>query len=243
MVKSRLLGVVGIVAIVGGLLAAQTPASRTFEVASIKPNDSGAAGGSGAFQPRGGFQTEFGSGGGGSRGVSTTAVAAIWSHDDPDHTHVLELLVLMRGAPGWYSSSGPGTNGYSFNISSGHSTNHAFATTGSVTVAIDSDSAITNKKLMVTSHLTTVFDQQFAPDSLNVVLVDGADTPAPIVQTELINPQLAGEGDALAQAIRSTPDLLNFIQCDAVPRPLPPNADLRLRASQAMATTFCRQMR
>ncbi len=242
MLKSRLLGAVGIVAVVGAVLVAQTPAGRAFEVASVKPNGSGVAGGSSAFQP-GGFQTGFGSGGGGSRGVSATAVAAIWSHDDPDHAHVLELLVLMRGAPGWYASSGPGTNGYNFSTSTGHSTNHAFATTGSLTVAVDSDSAITNKKLTVTSKLTTVFDQQFAPDALNVVLVDGADTPAPIVQTELINARLTGEGDALAQAIRNTPDLLTFIQCDAAPRPLPPGADLRLRASQAMATMFCRQMR
>jgi hypothetical protein len=171
--------------------------------------------------------TGAGSGTGRSRGVSTTAVAAIWSHD----------------APGWYASSGAGTTGYNFTSSSGHSTNHAFATTGSVTVALDSDSAITNKKLIVTSKLTTVFDQQFAPDALNVVLVDGADTPAPIVQTEWINPRLEGEGEALARAIRNTPDLLNFIQCDAAPQPLPPNADLRLRASQAMANVFCRQMR
>jgi len=94
-------------------------------------------------------QTGSGGGTSGSRAVSPTAVAAIWSHDDPDHTPVLELLVLMRGAPGWYASGGPGTNGYNFTISGGHSTNHAFATTGSVTVALDSDSTITNKKLTV----------------------------------------------------------------------------------------------
>jgi hypothetical protein len=55
-------------------------------------------------------------------------------------------------------SGGPGTNGYNFNMSNGHSSNHAFATTGSVTVAIDSDSSIANKKLTVMSSLTTVFD-------------------------------------------------------------------------------------
>jgi uncharacterized protein (TIGR03435 family) len=36
MLKSRLLGAVGIVAVVGGVLAAQTPASPAFEVASVK---------------------------------------------------------------------------------------------------------------------------------------------------------------------------------------------------------------
>jgi uncharacterized protein (TIGR03435 family) len=42
MLKSRLLGAVGIVAVVGGL-AAQTPASPAFEVASIKPHAPGDA--------------------------------------------------------------------------------------------------------------------------------------------------------------------------------------------------------
>jgi uncharacterized protein (TIGR03435 family) len=41
MLKARLLGAVGIVAVVGGVLVAQTPASPTFEVASVKPNKSG----------------------------------------------------------------------------------------------------------------------------------------------------------------------------------------------------------
>jgi hypothetical protein len=76
---------------------------------------------------------------------------------------------------------------------------------------------------------------------VNVVLVDGADTAAPTVSTEWINPRLDGEGDALARAIRNSADLLNFIQCDAAPPSLPPNAEPRLRASQAIVTMFCRQ--
>ena len=43
MMKSRLLGAVGIVAVVGGIAAvsARTPATLAFEVASIKVNKSG----------------------------------------------------------------------------------------------------------------------------------------------------------------------------------------------------------
>jgi uncharacterized protein (TIGR03435 family) len=50
MMRSRLLGAVGIVAVVGGVLSAQTPASRAFDVASVKPNRSGL--------PFGNFQIE-----------------------------------------------------------------------------------------------------------------------------------------------------------------------------------------
>jgi uncharacterized protein (TIGR03435 family) len=41
MLKSRLLGAVGIVAVVAGVLAAQTPATPAFDVASVKLNKSG----------------------------------------------------------------------------------------------------------------------------------------------------------------------------------------------------------
>lgn len=187
-------------------------------------------------------QMQFGGGSGtgstGSRAVSPSAVAAIWSHDDPDHASVLEMLVLMRGAPGWYTAEGPGRNGYDYATNSARSTNHAFATTGGVTVAIDSDSTVPNKRLTVTVHLATVYDQPFAPDSLNVVLVDKADTGSPIVQTERIDPRLTGTGDALMRAIRNTPDLQNFIQC---PAPLPPRPFGR-GPVQVMAMTFCRQL-
>jgi hypothetical protein len=188
-------------------------------------------------------QSGGGAGTSGSRGVSRSTVAAIWSHEAPDHTLVLELLVLMRGSPGWYTASGPGRNGFNFSIAGAHSTNHTFATTGGLTVALDSDSSSPNKKLTVTATLTTVFDQLLAPDSFNVVLVDGADTTTPIVQTELVDVRLEGEGDALTRAIRNTPDLLNFIQCDVAPTPLPADADARMRLVQTMSLSFCRQLR
>jgi hypothetical protein len=179
----------------------------------------------------------------GSRSVSPTTVAAIWSHETPDRTVILELLVLMRGSPGWYTASGPGENGYILRMIGAHSTNHTFATTGSITVAVDSDSSVPNKKLTVTATLATVFDQLLPPDSFNVVLVDGADTTTPTVQTELVDVRLGGEGDALTRAIRNTPGLLNFIQCDVAPPPLPAGADARMRLVYTVSGSFCRQLR
>ncbi len=53
MLKSRLLGAVGIVAVVGRVLAAQTPARPAFEAASVKQNTTGR--GRAAAQPGGRF--------------------------------------------------------------------------------------------------------------------------------------------------------------------------------------------
>jgi uncharacterized protein (TIGR03435 family) len=56
MVQARLLGAVGIVAVVGGVLVAQTPAGPAFEVVSIKRNTSNATNGGIVNQrPDGGF--------------------------------------------------------------------------------------------------------------------------------------------------------------------------------------------
>jgi hypothetical protein len=57
MVKARVLSTVGIVALAGslaGVLAAQTPASPAFEVASIKVNKSGDRASHDVVQPGGG---------------------------------------------------------------------------------------------------------------------------------------------------------------------------------------------
>jgi uncharacterized protein (TIGR03435 family) len=53
MLQSRLLGAVGIVAVVGAVLVAQAPTTPAFDVASVKPNTSGAAGLSLGFAPDG----------------------------------------------------------------------------------------------------------------------------------------------------------------------------------------------
>jgi hypothetical protein len=75
-------------------------------------------------------------------------------------------------------------------------------------------------------------------DPVNVVLVDGADTQAPTVQTELIDPRLPGDGDALTRALGNTPERLTFIQCDAAPPQLSLNADPRARATQMAAASI-----
>jgi uncharacterized protein (TIGR03435 family) len=57
MVRTRLLGAIGIVAVVGcaAAVAAQTSATLSFEAASIKPTASGDSGGGANFQPGGRF--------------------------------------------------------------------------------------------------------------------------------------------------------------------------------------------
>jgi len=196
-----------------------------------------------AHVQRGSFVGGGGGGGNGSsRPVSPSVVSAIWSHDDDDHVPVLEFLILLRGAPGWFITAGPGSNGYNFNMSNGRTLSHAFATGGNVTVTIDSDSAVPNKKLMVVSNLTTVLDRLIAPDDVNIVLVDGVDgSRSPVtVRTMKTEPKLGGEGDAFTRVIKGSPELFAFLQCDVpLPDTLPGAANQQLRVWRTMIPKSC----
>ncbi len=93
---------------------------------------------------RGGLSTGSGAGSTTSRAVSATVVSAVWAHDE-DRQPVLEFAILLRGAPGWYVAEGPGTNGFNYRTTNGRTTNHTYATSGNVTVSIDTDSAVARR--------------------------------------------------------------------------------------------------
>jgi hypothetical protein len=194
-----------------------------------------------------GFSTGNSSGNSGSRPVTPSVVSALWSHEDDEHVSVLEFLVLLRGTPGWFAASGAGTNGFEASTGNGHSAGHTYATSGGITVAVDSDSSVATRKLTVLSKLVTIFDRQIAEGEVNVVLVDGVGDAAagpPRVETRWIAPRLVGEGDVLAKVIRSSSELREFLRCDT---PFPsgvPNAPAPvLLLMQTRTFTLCNEVR
>jgi uncharacterized protein (TIGR03435 family) len=84
MLKSRFLAAVGIVAVVGGVLAAQAPASPAFEAASIKLNKSGDA--------------SIGGGGGGSTEFRVTDIRL---RDLISNAYGLRQASELIGGPAW----------------------------------------------------------------------------------------------------------------------------------------------
>jgi uncharacterized protein (TIGR03435 family) len=88
MLKSRLLGAVGIVAVAGGVLMAQTPA---FEVASVKPNTADNGSSSSGLLPGGVYRVV--------NGVLYGVIAVAFGGDQPLHQS------QVIGAPDWVSTS------------------------------------------------------------------------------------------------------------------------------------------
>jgi hypothetical protein len=163
--------------------------------------------------------------------VSPSVMAMELASVDASGRGTLQLMILWRGTPGWFmrgdggsSSSGGGSIGagaammYSFSLSQG---------------GIE-----LNARFDPSARKLWVQDKEIALDDANVVLVDAVDSPAgpQVVRTLRIDPEfettmepppyaVPGRGPQLRPRpmpvqtfIRRSPELIEFLQCDA---PLP----------------------
>jgi hypothetical protein len=92
----------------------------------------------------------------------------------------------------------------------------------------------TSKDFDPASTFVTIFDREIALRDTNVVLIDGADSPAPsVIGTRNMEPRFSGR-DAVAAIVKRTPELFEFLRCDVTL----PDAN-----QQAMMALVCGQMR
>jgi hypothetical protein len=165
--------------------------------------------------------------------VISPEVVAYWqSRDNGDGGGTLELLVLWRGSPGWFSR-GMGSSG-SGGATGGFGQWNAYHTMsfGDITLTIELSS--TSKDFPPATTVAKILGREIPLSEANVVLIDGADSGAPrVVGTRRIEPAFTG-ADPVTPAIKSTPDLYEFLNCDAtVP-------DARLRP---MLAAICAQLK
>jgi len=173
------------------------------------------------------IQTSAGS----NRVLSPTTVAYWQQHDNGDGTGSLDLLVLWRGAPGWFfsggSSSGGGLHGGFGQWQNTHWMNY-----GDVTLQLDFTSQ--SQDFDPASTVVTILDRQISLRDTNIVLIDDADSGTPrIVGTRFVEPRFAGR-DGVAAIMKRTPELFEFLRCDVT---LP---DAKQKAMMAL---ICEQMR
>lgn len=160
--------------------------------------------------------------GGGGTSTSRTAsptVFASWTSQwsNADGTAVT-LLVLWRGSsPGWFAK---GASGGSSSSSGGGSsgpdgTYRAYQTftAGGRTFELELD---------LGRKVVKILNQEISLQAANVILVDDADSPsrARIVGTRWVDPSREGQSagpDAIADVVKRTPALLEYLRCDLVP--------------------------
>jgi len=158
------------------------------------------------------------------------ATAAIFHSHYTDDGEVLDLLVLLRGAPGWFDPAiesgdvGTATSGTTA------------ATFGGKTFSIDFN---------LTSGTAHFLDRDISLKDANLVLFDDADTPAPkLVETRWVDPRLARDVlDPITTLIRRSPRVYDFLRCEV---PLPDDPGVAPAIKQARRQVFallCARMR
>jgi hypothetical protein len=157
-------------------------------------------------------------GGSGASGVLTSTVLyAAHTHVEAG-TDTLDLLVLLRGEPGWYAHTPRGGSvltGATSNTTDGHTVAGYWMNGGGLTVTLGTDSALPTVHLSIASGNAVLVDQQVAPERENVVLVDGVggDAATPRISTVRVDPRLPGAGSVGARAVRRMRTLVDFVQC------------------------------
>ena len=162
--------------------------------------------------------------------VSPSVMATQMGSVDAVGRGTLQLLILWRGSSGWFLKGGGSSSGGGGSMGPGSGTTLShWISQGGINLNVRFDPA--GRKLWIQ-------DAEIALDDANVVLVDGVDSAAgpQVVRTLRIDPEyettmepppyaVPGRGPQMrprpvpAQTfIRRSPELIEFLQCDA---PLP----------------------
>jgi len=167
---------------------------------------------------------------GGGQPISPTVVSTYCGHRQ-DGNEVVDLLVLWRGAPGWFNRAGGRGKGAG---SSGNSA-YQYAQFGDVSIGIELNGEARTAK---------VHDEVVSLESSNVVLVDGVDEPdhGHIVGTRWIEPTYPADGDPLLLTLQRQTELADYLRCDlAMPEPPAPAPMRRLRNEPDVCTQLRRR--
>jgi hypothetical protein len=179
--------------------------------------------------------------------LSATVMYAAHVHVTADGTTVLDTLVLLRGAPGWYARTPRGASvisGASESASNGRTTGNYWASGGGYTITFDTDSATPAVHVSVASAAEKLLDRQVTPEQANVLLIDGADGTSPQMQDALVDARLDADGMPAALAVKKMTSLIDFVQCDVMlPDAVPDEAGAIGRSLRNAITRACDEIR
>lgn len=171
--------------------------------------------------------------GGGSNGgtapVSPSVMATKMGVVDAAGRGTLQLLILWRGSPGWFQKGTGGGSGGGGTMGGGPSPmiRSEWISQGGINLTVRFDPG---------ARTAWIQDREIALGDANVVLVDGVDSPAgpQVVRTLRIDPeyettmapapyggpmgrgpQMRAQPVPVQTFIRRSPELVEFLQCDA----------------------------
>jgi hypothetical protein len=161
---------------------------------------------------------------GGSMPVSPAVVATEFRMRKPGQPVQLQLLVLWRGAPGWFFNNGGSSGG-----SGGGSASGVRSET------IKRGGLFLQVSLHEPTRVVTIQDEKLELKDNNVVFVDDVDaTTGPrITGMTRVGPDMPGNGLQLGELVRPSAQIVEFLRCDA---------KSPTGRGQAMLDTLCERM-
>lgn len=167
--------------------------------------------------------------------VSSTVVSSFCSHPQ-DMNEMIDVVILWRGAPGWFqlgpsgryggggsTVTGPGTKG--------HVVQHA--TYGDVTISFDAD---------FNSNTITFGERTISLERVNTIFVDRVHESGAqrITATRWTEPRLPLGGDGNLMLARRSREVRKYLQC-RIPMPGPP-ATRGMPLPQPPVITVCEKL-
>jgi hypothetical protein len=164
--------------------------------------------------------------------VSSTVVATFCGHRQ-GASEMLDLLIVWRGAPGWFHnrplgrSGGGGYNRFGAGTN-GHVAMHQFY--GNVTINFEVD---------FDANSVTIGDRTVALGGINTIRVDNVDEPGvhKISARRWTAPRLPLGGDVNLMLAQRSRALLSDLQCE-IPMPAPPS-----QIPQPTVITVCEKLK
>lgn len=136
--------------------------------------------------------------------MSPVVMASWMTERSRDGVERLQLLVLWRGTPGWFLPDGP--SGVSSSWSEGRS--RQTITEGTLRLTLDYD---------LSKRIAAVDGKPIAMGENNVVFVDDVDAPAGphVTRTMSIPRAMPGSAGQIGLVLRTSPEIMSFLRCDA----------------------------
>jgi len=136
--------------------------------------------------------------------ISPTVEISVIADERADGTGELELLVLWRGAAGWFLRPGSLTAGRSTN--EGHS--HLTINRGDLHLTLEYDRA---------TRVVTIQGKPLTLGADNVVFVDDVDVrdEARVVGTMRVARAMPGSAGQIGLVLKQSREIMSFLRCDA----------------------------
>ena len=149
-------------------------------------------------------QSNGGSGGGAVRVLSPTVVATWILHQDETGAAQLDLLVLWRGSPGWFTQGGGGGGGGSRGPDD----------TVVLTMRIQYGDVDLELGFDPVARTAQLDERQIPLGDANVILIGQVDTLPQVVETTRVESTIPESGRRIEMVLRRSNELLEYLRCD-----------------------------